>query len=156
MKRSADFGCAVIRQGEPAAEQYKRRRKDGHGQNGHHEPQAEQCTGALGSNGACLLGIAGQPDQIQADAGQKNRHAGRSLYNKGLHREDNAFLTAPRLELAVVHTVGEEKGRQYAEHAVAGKYHHARHAEQCQTAGKARQAEQEQQHSHPAPTPDLP
>lgn len=71
MKRGADFGCAVIRQGEPAAEQYKRRRKDGHGQNGHHEPQPEQCTGALGSNGACLLGIAGQPDQIQADAGQK-------------------------------------------------------------------------------------
>ena len=81
---------------------------------------------------------------IQADAGQKNRHAGRSLYNKGLHREDNAFLTAPGLELAVVHTVGEEKCCQYAEHAVAGKHHHARHAEQCQTAGKARQAEQEQ------------
>ena len=46
--------------------------------------------------------------------------------------------------MAVVHTVGEEKGRQYAEHAVAGKHHHARHAEQCQTAGKTCQAEQEQ------------
>ena len=85
MKRGADFGCAVIRQGEPAAEQYKRRRKDGHGQNGHHEPQPEQCTGALGGDGAGLLGIAGQPDQIQTDTGQKNRNARRSLYNKGLH-----------------------------------------------------------------------
>ena len=71
MKRSADFGCAVIRQGEPAAEQYKRCRKDGHGQNGHHEPQPEQCAGALGSDGAGLLGIAGQPDQIQTDAGRR-------------------------------------------------------------------------------------
>ena len=144
VKRSADFGCAVIRQGEPAAEQYKRRRKDGHGQNGHHQAQTQQGFGALYCHRAGLLRVAHKTDEVQPDAGQEYRHTGGSLDHKGLHGKDNALLPASGLELTVIHAVGKEQGGQHGQHSVAGEHHHARNAQQGKAVGQAGQAEHQQ------------
>ena len=144
MELCADLGSAGIGQNKFAAEQHQRTCQHQHGQNGHHQTQTQQRSGALYCYGAGLLRVAHKADEIQPDAGQEYRHAGGSLDHKGLHGKDDALLPAAGLELTVIHAVGKEQGGQHGQHTVAGEHDNARDAQQGKAMGKPGQAEHQQ------------